>query len=586
LAYSLIYKDMSKRWVVADQVPEKAKEEFPDMNPVLLSLLHNRGIKTKEEAEVFLNPNWDRDVHDPSLFNNMVEGVKLVFETFEKKGVITVHGDYDADGVCGAAVLITTLRDVARAFGYDEKLITHYIPHREKEGYGLSVETVDKLNQDHKTKLIITVDCGISNKDAIDHAKTFGIDTIVCDHHAMPKELPESAVLIHPLVPGEKFPNKFLCGTGVAFKFACGLIKEAQARGADLKEGHEKWLLDLVAIATVTDMMKIQDENRLLENFGLLVLNKTKRPGLRKLIDISGGKLGELDTVSIGFKIGPRLNAAGRMYHASKALDLLIEEDETQASVKALELHDINKERQKVSQAMFVEAKQMVGDMTGRSSIIVMKEGWSAGLVGLAAGKLANEFNVPVFVFGKDGEKHVGSGRGVTGFDLTTALHASSEYLDKYGGHPQACGLSIIGSDNFEKAKSKMEEFIAEGLKNADLTPELLLDAEIFIDDIDWELYNQLEKIKPFGMGNKEPIFSSTDVKVVGVNLLGSTQKHLRLTIQSSRGKIMKMIGFGFGPWANKLSLGQQIDVAYEISMNEWKGNRELQLKIVDIKER
>ncbi len=575
---------MSRRWVTAEAVPENIKEEFAQIHPVVQQLLFSRGIKTKEEAEIFLNPNWDRDVHGPELFRNMDQAVDLVFSAFEDKEVITIHGDYDADGVCGTAVMISALRDIARSLGFDEKLIKHYIPHREKEGYGLSVPTVDKLVEEQKTKLIITVDCGISNKEAIDHAKTFGIDTIVCDHHTMPKDLPDSAVLIHPLVPGETFPNKLLCGTGVAFKLACGLIERARDLGADFPIGHEKWLLDLVAIATVTDMMKIQEENRLLEHFGLLVLNKTKRPGLKKLVEISGGQMGELNTVSIGFKIGPRLNAAGRMYHASRALELLIEEDETEATKQALNLHDINKERQKVSQEMFLEAKKQVGDLGGRTSIIAMQEGWSAGLVGLAAGKLSNEFNVPVFVFGKDGEKYVGSGRSIEGFDLTKALHHSSEFLEKYGGHPQACGLSIQGEENFLKAKASMEAFIQTELENADLTPELSVEADIFIDDINWDFFNELEKMKPFGIGNPQPIFISTNVKVVGINQMGATQKHLKLTIQSGRGKIMKMIGFGFGDWAEKVDLGEDVDVAYEIDLNEWNGTRELQLRIVDIR--
>ncbi|MEK7452539.1 MAG: DHH family phosphoesterase, partial [Patescibacteria group bacterium] len=317
---------MVKQWLFAESAPADFFTQFPNIHPVLLQLLYRRGMKTQEQFDIFFGPDWNRDTCAPSSFRNMTTAVQRVFDAFLKGEDITIHGDYDADGVCGSTVLITTLRDISRALKFDESKIDYYIPHRELEGYGFSTDTAKELKG--KTNLIITVDCGISNKPAIDLAKSFGIDTIVCDHHTlpagrqgMPKELPESAILIHPLVPGETFLNKHLCGTGVAFKLASALIDEARSRGAAFPHGHEKWLLDLVAIATVTDMVPLVGENRVLEIFGLLVLNKTKRPGLRALIEIAGGKIGELDTTSIGFQIGPRLNAAGRMAHAYDALE-------------------------------------------------------------------------------------------------------------------------------------------------------------------------------------------------------------------------------------------------------------------------
>ena len=335
---------MKKRWTVAESVSEEFKMQFPELDPVVLQLLFNRGVKTQEAIDVFLGPDWSRDTYGPELFSQMRVAVARVFDGLARGEVVTVHGDYDADGVCGSTVLITTLRDLCRAFGYDESLVTWHIPHREKEGYGVAPETIEKLHQEKNTKLLITVDCGISNKPAIDRGKELGIDTIVCDHHAMPKELPEGAILIHPQVPGETYPNKVLCGTGVAFKLSSGLIQESRIRGAAFLDGHEKWLLDLVAIATVTDVMPLTGENRVLEKYGLLVLNKTRRVGLIKLIEISGGALGALDTFSIGFQIGPRINAAGRMNHAVDALELLIEEDELRATELAMRLNETNNE--------------------------------------------------------------------------------------------------------------------------------------------------------------------------------------------------------------------------------------------------
>src|SRR3989339_234637 len=279
---------MEKRWDIAEPVTDSFRKQFAEMHPGLLQLIWNRGLRTQEEVDLFLSPDWSRDVHAPALFSQMSAAVARTFQALERGEVITVHGDYDADGVCGSAVIMVTLRDLCRAFGFDESKITSFIPDREKDGYGMSVATMEHLHAHERTGLVMTVDCGISNKPAIERGRELGIDTIVCDHHVMPFALPESAILIHPLVPGETYPNKSLCGTGLAFKLACGLLEEARRRGAALPEGHEKWLLDLVAIATVTDVMPLLGENRLLETFGLLVLNKTRRVGLRKLIEIAG----------------------------------------------------------------------------------------------------------------------------------------------------------------------------------------------------------------------------------------------------------------------------------------------------------
>ncbi len=547
-------------------------------------MLWNRGLKTQEEIDIFLSPDWSRDTHSPDLFLHMKEGVKRVFDALEKGEVITVHGDYDADGVCGSTVLLTTLRDVCRKMGFDEGKLNVYIPHREKEGYGMSVATVEHLKDHEKTDLIITVDCGISNKESVDRGKELGIDTIICDHHAMPQELPDQAILIHPLVPGETFPNKMLCGTGVAYKFATAVIAEAHARGADFPEGYNKWLLDLVAIATVTDIVPIIGENRVLEKYGLLVLNKTRRVGLKKLIEICGSKMGELDTVSIGYQIGPRLNAAGRMNHATEALNLMIEEDEVKATELAMRLNQTNTERQKASQEMYEEAKQMVGELGNRKIIVVAGEGWNPGLVGLVAGKLLSDFSVPVFAVGKDGDRYVGSGRSVEGFDVTQALHAASEHLDKFGGHPQACGFSTSGVERFAKAVEAMEKFAVEQITDEMLVPILSIDACIGFDQIGWPLYESLEAFRPFGCGNKQPIFCAKQVKVVSFSAVGKEGAHLKLRLQSGDGKIMDAIAFRFGYWTEELKLGSEIDVAYEVTLNEWNGNRELQLRLVDLK--
>ncbi|MBI5794351.1 single-stranded-DNA-specific exonuclease RecJ [Candidatus Uhrbacteria bacterium] len=569
------------KWTVAVSLSEAARASFPEIDPVLLQLLWNRGMRTQEEIDVYLGPDWSRDAFAPDLFLRMKEAVARVFRSLESAEVITVHGDYDADGVCGSAVLLSTLRDICRALSFDEKKVTSYIPHREKEGYGMSVGTIEHLGAHDHTKLVITVDCGISNKPAIGRGRELGIDTIVCDHHTMPAELPD-AILIHPLVPGETYPNKFLCGTGVAFKLASALIEQARRRGAAFVEGHEKWLLDLVAIATVTDVMPLTGENRVLEKFGLLVLNKTKRKGLVKLLEVAGSTIGELDTVSIGFQIGPRLNAAGRMTHASAALELLLEEDDLRATTLAMQLHETNIARQKASQQMYVEAKAQLGDVSGQKLLVAVQDGWGAGLVGLVAGKLLNEYHRPVLVVGRDGDTFVGSGRSIEGFDVTAALRTASESLDKFGGHPQACGFSVTGEERFAKAVEVMQAFAQAQIDDALLSPSLKIDADIQLEDITWRLFEHVQKLLPFGTGNPKPLFISRAVKVVAFSAVGKDESHLKLRVQSKAGKIVGAIGFRFGEWVSKLSLGCPIDLVYEVDVNEWNGSRELQIKIVD----
>lgn len=583
-----------KTWLIAEPAPTEAKTTLPNLHPVALGLLWNRGVRTPEAMERFLNPDWVRDTHDPAIFKNMPAAVARVFKALEEGEFIAVHGDYDADGVCGSTVLLSTLRDIIRSLplsegesggggSFDER-ISCYIPHREKEGYGVSIATMELLSEERGVSLVITVDCGISNKPAIDRGLELGMDTIVCDHHAMPETLPEGAILLHPQVPGEDYPNKNLCGTGVAFKLASALIIEARKRGANLPEGYEKWLLDLVAIATVTDVMPLTGENRVLERYGLKVLNKTKRPGLKALIEVAGGKPGELDTYSIGFQIGPRLNAAGRMEHAKLALELLLEEDPAEAAMKAQGLQETNVARQKVSEDMYQEAKAMVGELGERRAIIVWKEGWIAGIVGLVAGKLVNDFSRPVYVVGREGDKFVGSGRTAGGFDVTAALHVASAHLDRFGGHPQACGFSVHGEEKFFEACKVIEAHAMDVLKPEHLIPTLKIDAAVELEEMDFELLGALESFEPFGEKNPRPVFAAMNIEVSYAEPMGAEGKHLRITAKSPRGKICKFIGWRIGDRAAEFKPGTRADVAFELEVNEWKGRRDLQFKIIDIR--
>ncbi|RMD51656.1 single-stranded-DNA-specific exonuclease RecJ, partial [Candidatus Parcubacteria bacterium] len=310
---------------------------------ILDQLLLSRGIK-EEEKEKFLSPNWDRDIYDPFLFRQMPQAINAVFKAIENDKNIVIHGDYDADGISGASLLYTTLKEIIEKSRSKAK-VEVFLPDREEDGYGVAEHTVDRFITERQD-LLITVDCGIANADSLDKAAAAGIDVIICDHHQLGERLPKNAIIIHPLAPKETYPNKYLCGTGVAFKLATALIAKSRERGLDFVDGWEKWLTDFVAIATVTDVMPLTGENRVLEKFGLITLNKTRRPGLRQIIALSGTELGSIDTQTIGFRIGPRLNAAGRIGKAITAFKTLTAKNQEEAERFASELEILNRERQ------------------------------------------------------------------------------------------------------------------------------------------------------------------------------------------------------------------------------------------------
>jgi single-stranded-DNA-specific exonuclease len=574
----------NKKWRVAEAMPEEAKAVLPELSPILVQLLWNRGVKTQAEVDIFLGPDWSRDTHDSFLFKQMNEAVARVFLALEKGEVITIHGDYDADGVCGTAIIYSTLRDLCRALNFDLEKITTYIPHREREGYGVFPATAEHLRQHDKTDLLITVDCGISNIEAIARGRQLGFETIICDHHVVPATLPE-AIILHPQIPGETYPNKFLSGAGVAFKFASALIIEGQKRGAGLPVGHEKWLLDLAAIATVTDIVPLLGENRVLETYGLLVLKKTRRLGLQKLFQAAAVKPEQIDTWTIGFQLGPRLNAAGRMDHAEPAFRLLVSEDEQEAGTLAAQLHAANILRQKRGDEIYQEALTMIGEPGEQKLLVAAAAGWAAGLVGLAAGKLCEKYARPVVIVARDGDRFVGSGRSVPVFDIMKAINAAAPFLDHFGGHPQACGFSTTGEERFKQAVAAMSAVAEDELKIEDLTAEIFIDAIIPLKMVNWELEAALARLAPFGEGNQLPIFASRGLQLVSFEIIGQEGKHLRLLVRDpTDGVVKKMVAFGFASLAPTLSIGGVLDAAYTISVHEWNGSKELQLKVVDLK--
>ncbi|EKD33031.1 MAG: hypothetical protein ACD_76C00101G0003 [uncultured bacterium] len=573
----------NSEWKIAEKVPSEIKSAFPELSEIVLQILWNRGITTQEQIDSFLGPDYSRDIHDPKLFSRMGEAVDRVFLALQKNETITIHGDYDADGVTGSAILFCSLREIMRKMGKDESKLNCFLPHREEDGYGLAIKTIDHLLAHEKPNLIVTVDCGISDKPAIDYAKSEGIDVIVCDHHTLPEVIPD-AILIHPLLE-DKYPSKNLSGGAVAFKLACALYKEAEIKGLGSFDGQEKWLLDLVAISLVADCIDLRQEARALEKFGLVVLNKTKRFGLRELIKTSRTSFGEIDTHAVGFRISPRINAAGRMDHANIAFKLLVTEDENEAIELASVLDKHNTNRQKLTEEMFEYAKKCVAEDKS-VPVIAVKQSWPAGLLGLVAGKMTHEVHMPVFAITDKSGVYTGSGRSVEGFDIMNAIESVKDLFSKFGGHSQACGFTIEGSAKFDEFKIRIKEYFAKNFNSDNLRRVINIDSEIKLQDLSHKLATDLEVLRPFGSANPEPVFASKGLMVLLAQTVGKDNKHLRLMASDPTLRAnAKFIGFNMGRMAERIRPGAFIDAAFTVQSRQWNGSSELELKLCDVRQ-
>ncbi|MDZ7798316.1 MAG: single-stranded-DNA-specific exonuclease RecJ [Patescibacteria group bacterium] len=570
---------MKKKWKILDKAPNKFFSQFPEIDPIVLQLLYNRELKTQKDIDGFLNLDYGEDQHDPFLFKDMKKASKRIFKALEKKEKVAIYGDYDADGVTSTAIIYNVLTEL----GF--KNIEVYIPYRMTEGYGINEKAVKEF-VDKNIDLMITVDCGIANKEEIALANKKGIDVIITDHHHEPLNPPDKAfAIINPKVKEEKYPFKDLAGVGVAFKLAQALIKESRKKGLDIPRGYEKWLLDLVAIGTVTDCVGLIGENRTLVRYGLVVLNKTKKIGLRKLIKKSRLNLGELEAWNIAFQLGPRLNAAGRLDHASTSFKLLITGDNQEAEEIVEGLEKTNKERQKITEKMVGEAKEQIDEKKAKGSIIsVLGQDWSAGLIGLVAGRLCDQFYRPIIVLSQSENEVIASGRSIPEFDIIEAVEKLRKHLKDYGGHAAACGFTLKARDRLDEFNKELLILGEERLKDLDLFPKIVIEKKVKLEEITHDLLHELEEFKPFGQGNKKPLFLLENLTVVNFDLVGKNTNHLRLMVKQDDHTVRKCIGFYQQELAKNLKNGQKIDLVCEVSFNEWNGTKEIQLKIIDLK--
>jgi len=570
---------MQKKWLTADSAPAEFYRQFPEINPVILQLLYNREIRTQSAIDEFLTPEYSNNIHDPFLFRDMRVAVKRIFQSIKNKEKIVVYGDYDADGVSSSIVMVETLQ----ALGATVRV---YLPDRVKEGYGLNISAIKSFAK-WGAKLIITVDCGISNKTEIAEAYKLGMEVIVTDHHCEPLELPDALALINPQLSSETYPYKHLAGVGVAYKLAQALlISQVEELGEEIVSfGWEKWLLDLVAIGTVSDMMPLLGENRTLVKYGLIVLNKTRRPGLKALLREAGIDGKELDSCSVGFQIGPRINAAGRLQHARVSFDLLSTDQENTAEEMATDLGNINKERQRVIEKIIREVNQTLTAENASNLIFINGKDWPVGVVGLAAGRLMDKWYRPAIVMTNNDGQLVASGRSIAEFSFTETLQELERFLSHYGGHAKACGFTLKSPDILEEFKAEFARIVDEKIGQMELIPKLTIEKEIKLEHIDWDLFENLAKFEPFGQGNEQPRFLLRALQVVGLQKVGKSGSHLRIMVNNQNSEIKTLIGFGLGEdWGDLLKVGDMIDAVLEISVNQWNGTRELQRRVVDLR--
>lgn len=577
---------MKKEWQIKEQAPKEFGEKFPEFSAVTRNLLWQRGLKTQKEIDEFFNPDYSQDLHDPLLLKDADKAVERIFSALEKGEKLMVYGDYDSDGVNGAVIMYNALE----AIGFDKKNLGVYLPDREKEGYGLNVEAVKQFAKENYN-LIVTIDCGTTSFDPIDLANKNKIDVVVLDHHRVIDHTPRAYAFVNPHQEDDEYPFKDLCGAAVAFKIVCALYEKA-----NIEKGQEKWLLDSVALATVTDVMPLLGENRTLVKYGLLVLAQTERVGLKALMEVAGVKpvfnkdslTTNLNPWTLGFMLGPRINAAGRMDHANTAFALLNAESYEEALDLARAIDERNRERQRLVESI---VKQVEERIHGLASPIIFEgdKDWPIGVVGIVAGRVAERYYRPAFIYQiKEDGNAAGSVRTIPGFHVVHSFESVADLLVNFGGHPQAGGFTVP-QEKLEEMKKRVEEFANANLKEEDFVRKVEYCAQAHPADITWQVYEELERFEPFGEANKEPLFLLRDAKIVSFEKVGKDngngngKKHLRLLIDIS-GTKRKAMGFSMGERADELSAGGSIDILFNFAIDEWNGNRELMLRIVDFK--
>lgn len=582
---------LSKRWLVAPAIPETLARRYRGVSPVMAQVLYNRGFDNPDDAaRFFYVKEVDQTQHSPFNLDDMPKAISRLRTALRKGEKIVVYGDFDADGVTSTALMVQTLRALGG-------LAMPYIPHRADEGYGLNTPALQKLASEG-VKVVVTVDCGIRSVQEVEDGKAVGLDIIVSDHHSLGPELPDAYAVIN--CKREKYPEKMLAGVGVAYKIASGLALAENQNSKGRRNGggngngaasnghypngafHPDSLLDLVAIGTVADLMPLNRlENRALVQRGLQLINQGTRPGLRALLEVAGVKPGEVTATTIGYIIGPRINAAGRLDDAMVAYNALAAPTYEEALPWAEKLQALNVQRQEITRDAQDKIRSKLDTDFTSPLIFASDSTFTPGIVGLVAGRLVEEFFLPAIVMEEGDEESRASCRSIPQFDITAALDNCADLLVRHGGHALAAGFTVR-NENIPALIDRLTGLAKDSLHGQTLVPTLEIDAELSMGQVNEELVREIGMLEPTGHDNPRPVFCLRNARVLEVRTVGKDERHLRIKIARAGQPPLDCIGFGLGEWA--YTLPDCVDVAFELEINEWNGRRNLQLKLQDVR--
>lgn len=535
-------------------------------------ILTARGLTTRAARQAFLQPDYMAVKHDPFLLPDMKKAVARLKQAREQGEKIVIYGDYDIDGLSATALLL----DAFGKFGFED--VDAFIPNRFVEGYGMTMGAVDKV-RDMGADLIVTVDTGSLCHAEIAYAASLGIDTVVTDHHNVAETPPPSVAAVNPKFPGHTYPFRDLCGAGVAFK----LVQALQTELDGLPDGYEKWLLDLVALGTVCDIVTLADENRANVYWGLEVLKKQQRPGLKALMAVAGIEPEQVNARHLGFGLGPRMNAAGRLETAQHALDMLVARDGLAALEASEKLEELNVKRRGIQDAIFEEACVQAEQLADDRVLVVSSDGWNHGVIGIVASKLVEKYKKPVFIIGERGEEATGSARSFGDFSAADAVRAADDIIIKGGGHGAAAGVTLA-TEKIGDFRRRVNEFY-DSLQLRNQERYLLPRADVEIDDfseIDEELIENLAKMEPFGNGNPEPVLKITRASVLSMRRMGADGQHVKLALRDKNGKVLQMLAFN-APEEFFRESGDEVAAWFQSTVNEWQGVRTVEGRLLHI---
>ena len=557
---------MNKKWECYKPDENKVNElvKLCNINEIIAKVLVNKNI-SKEELNVFINPTR-KDFYNPFLMPDMEIAVNRIIKAITNKEKIMIYGDYDADGITS----ITVLKSFLEERGLD---VFSYIPNRLDEGYGLNNEAIKKIYEENY-KLIITVDCGISGIDEVEYANSLGIEVIITDHHEPADILPKALAVVDAKRKDSKYPFNQLAGVGVVFK-----LIQAISIKLNLDEKEYLKYLDIVCIGTISDIVPLINENRVIAKLGLKLVSQTKNIGLKSLLNIAGFK--QIDSVAVSFGVAPRINACGRMGNEKLALDLFLTKDYELARKLATKLNEYNIKRQEIEKKIFNEVTQIVENKEKENTCIVIGEnGWHHGIIGIVASKVTDMYFKPTILICFDEDIGKGSGRSIPGFDLHEALMKCGKNLEKFGGHSMAVGVTIK-KEKFEEFKTELEKY-ASKCNITDIVPIINIDSELSLKEISLEKVRELKILEPFGEGNTVPLFLFKNLKINSIRSL-SEGKHLKLTLKEDN-YMIDAIGFNIGELAEKYCLDDKIDIVGSLDINSFNGNDSVQIVIKDIR--